>query len=134
MAAEYDDLPEAVKKEVQQFTDVNVAWLSKVLRAAALVSSDDSERRAPSHLCRHRWGAVGGEKSLGYRALRHDYRELSNGRTATNIDGCRHWIPAAVPPFPIPTSGSRGQRIPKSVSAFQHEDILRTAVQHVVMR
>ncbi|MDI7066393.1 TetR/AcrR family transcriptional regulator, partial [Klebsiella pneumoniae] len=31
MAAEYDDLPEAVQKEVQTFTDVNVAWLSKVL-------------------------------------------------------------------------------------------------------
>src|SRR5580693_3968412 len=28
MAAEYDDLPESVKKEVQTFADVNVAWLS----------------------------------------------------------------------------------------------------------
>ncbi len=34
MAAEYDDLPEAVKKEIQTFADVNVAWLSKVLSAA----------------------------------------------------------------------------------------------------
>jgi hypothetical protein len=39
MAAEYDDLPEAVKKEVQAFADVNVAWLSKVLSAAAVVNS-----------------------------------------------------------------------------------------------
>jgi TetR/AcrR family transcriptional repressor of nem operon len=46
MAAEYDDLPEVVKKEVQNFTDVNVAWLSKVLSAAALVNSEESERRA----------------------------------------------------------------------------------------
>jgi TetR/AcrR family transcriptional regulator, transcriptional repressor for nem operon len=46
MAAEYDDLPEAVKKEVQTFADVNVAWLSKVLSAAAAVSSEESERRA----------------------------------------------------------------------------------------
>jgi TetR/AcrR family transcriptional regulator, transcriptional repressor for nem operon len=46
MAAEYDDLPEAVKKEVQTFADVNVAWLSRVLSAAAVVSSDESERRA----------------------------------------------------------------------------------------
>ena len=46
MAAEYDDLPEAVKKEVQTFTDVNVAWLSKVLSAAAVVSSEESEQRA----------------------------------------------------------------------------------------
>jgi TetR/AcrR family transcriptional repressor of nem operon len=46
MAAEYDDLPEAVKQEVQTFADVNVAWLSRVLSAAALVSSKESERRA----------------------------------------------------------------------------------------
>ena len=46
MAAEYDDLPETVKKEVQTFADVNVAWLSKVLSAAAVVSSEGSERRA----------------------------------------------------------------------------------------
>src|SRR5580704_5307605 len=31
MAAEHDDLPETVKKEIQTFADVNVAWLSKVL-------------------------------------------------------------------------------------------------------
>ncbi len=46
MAAEYDDLPEAVKKEVQTFADVNVAWLSKVLSAAAVVNSGESEARA----------------------------------------------------------------------------------------
>ncbi|SPU89985.1 TetR family transcriptional regulator [Burkholderia cepacia] len=46
MAAESDDLPETVTKEVQTFADVNVAWLSKVLSDAAVVSADDSERRA----------------------------------------------------------------------------------------
>jgi TetR/AcrR family transcriptional repressor of nem operon len=46
MAAEYDDLPEAVKKEVQTFADVNVAWLSKVLSAAAVVDFEESEPRA----------------------------------------------------------------------------------------
>jgi TetR/AcrR family transcriptional repressor of nem operon len=46
MAAEYDDLPEAVKKEVQTFADVNVAWLGKMLCAAAVVSSGESEARA----------------------------------------------------------------------------------------
>jgi TetR/AcrR family transcriptional repressor of nem operon len=46
MAAEYDDLPEAVKKEVQIFADVNVAWLSRVLSAATVVSPEESERRA----------------------------------------------------------------------------------------
>ncbi len=46
MAAEYDDLPEAVKKEVQAFADVNVAWLSKMLSAAAVLSPEESEQRA----------------------------------------------------------------------------------------
>src|SRR6267142_1000525 len=46
MAAEYDDLPEAVKQEVHTFADVNVAWLSKVLTAAAVVNSGESEQRA----------------------------------------------------------------------------------------
>ena len=46
MAAEYDDLPEPVKKEVQAFADINVAWLSRVLTAAGLGSPDQSERRA----------------------------------------------------------------------------------------
>lgn len=46
MAAEHDDLPEAVRKEVQIFADVNVAWLSKVLSAAAVIKSGESEQRA----------------------------------------------------------------------------------------
>ena len=46
MAAEYDDLPEAVEEEVQIFADVNVAWLGKVLSAANVVSSEESESRA----------------------------------------------------------------------------------------
>ncbi len=46
MAAEYQDLPEPVKKEVQTFADVNVAWLSRVLCIAAVVSSAESGQRA----------------------------------------------------------------------------------------
>jgi TetR/AcrR family transcriptional repressor of nem operon len=46
MSAEYDDLPEAVKKEVQAFADVNVAWLSRNLVAAKIADRDESERRA----------------------------------------------------------------------------------------
>jgi TetR/AcrR family transcriptional repressor of nem operon len=46
MAAEYDDLPEVVKKEVQAFADINVAWLSRVLTAAAVVGPEQSESRA----------------------------------------------------------------------------------------
>jgi TetR/AcrR family transcriptional repressor of nem operon len=43
MAAEYDDLPDEVKQEVQTFADVNVAWLSRVLSAAAVDSAQESE-------------------------------------------------------------------------------------------
>lgn len=46
MAAEYDDLPDAVKTEVQAFADVNIAWLGKVLVAAAVVPAEESEARA----------------------------------------------------------------------------------------
>jgi TetR/AcrR family transcriptional repressor of nem operon len=46
MSAEYDDLPEAVKKEVQAFADVNVAWLSRNLVAAGMAGRDESEPRA----------------------------------------------------------------------------------------
>jgi TetR/AcrR family transcriptional repressor of nem operon len=46
MAAEYDELPEAVKKEVQTFADVNVAWLSKVLASAGIIGAKEREARA----------------------------------------------------------------------------------------
>ncbi|CAG2134337.1 HTH-type transcriptional repressor AcnR [compost metagenome] len=46
MGAEYDDLPQPVKDEVQRFADVNVAWLGKALSAASLVDADETERRA----------------------------------------------------------------------------------------
>ena len=46
MSAEYDDLPEPVKKEVQAFTDVNVTWLDKVLVASGVASAKKSEKRA----------------------------------------------------------------------------------------
>jgi TetR/AcrR family transcriptional repressor of nem operon len=77
MAAEYDDLPEAVKKEVQTFADVNVAWLSKVLSAANVVSSEESESRA-----RAIFSAVAGAQLMArsrsdlslYDALINSYR------------------------------------------------------------
>ncbi len=46
MATEYDDLPEQVKQEVRTFADVNVAWLSGLLRDAGLAAADESEARA----------------------------------------------------------------------------------------
>src|SRR6201985_537900 len=46
MAAQFDDLPDAVKKEVQTFTDVNLAWLKKTLVAAKVASPKEAEGRA----------------------------------------------------------------------------------------
>ncbi|WP_340268793.1 TetR/AcrR family transcriptional regulator [Sphingobium mellinum] len=46
MAAEFDDLPDAVVKEVQLFADVNVAWIGRHLTAASLIAAEKSEQRA----------------------------------------------------------------------------------------
>jgi TetR/AcrR family transcriptional repressor of nem operon len=55
MAAEYADLPEAVRREVGAFADLNVAWLTKVLARV----------RGPKGLSKERWAraiyaAIGG--------------------------------------------------------------------------
>ena len=44
MAAEYDDLPDLVKAEVQAFADVNVAWLARMLAAASVPASKRETR------------------------------------------------------------------------------------------
>lgn len=46
MAAEYDDLPEAVKTEVQGFAEVNVEWLRKCLESSGVVTAERSRERA----------------------------------------------------------------------------------------
>ena len=46
MGAEFDDLPDQVKKEVQIFADVNVEWLKRTLVASGAVKADESEARA----------------------------------------------------------------------------------------
>lgn len=46
MAAEYDDLPDAVKTEVQTFASVNVAWLAKMLAAAKSVPESQCVNKA----------------------------------------------------------------------------------------
>jgi TetR/AcrR family transcriptional repressor of nem operon len=54
MAAEYDDLPDAVKTEVQAFADVNVAWLAKVLTAAASAAGAAGQASAEQNVDRAR--------------------------------------------------------------------------------
>lgn len=44
MGAEYDDLPDPVKTEVQAFADVNVAWLTKMLAAVSVPASKRETR------------------------------------------------------------------------------------------
>ena len=46
MAAEHDDLPEAVKREVQAFADTNIAWLSGLISAASLTGAGGARQRA----------------------------------------------------------------------------------------
>jgi TetR/AcrR family transcriptional repressor of nem operon len=46
MSAQFDDLPEVVKKEVQAFTAVSVAWLRKTLIAAKIARTKEAEKRA----------------------------------------------------------------------------------------
>lgn len=45
MAAEYEDLPDIVKVEVQKFADINVAWLSDLI-AETGASRDDAVAKA----------------------------------------------------------------------------------------
>ncbi|WDU64784.1 TetR/AcrR family transcriptional regulator [Pseudomonas poae] len=46
MAAEYQDLPDAVKNEVLAFADLNVAWLAQRLNEIGTGSTEVCERRA----------------------------------------------------------------------------------------
>ena len=46
MSAEFDDLPDEAKTEIQVFADVNIAWLKKTLVAAKVASPKESEKRA----------------------------------------------------------------------------------------
>jgi TetR/AcrR family transcriptional repressor of nem operon len=66
MGAEYDDLPGPVKKEVQTFADVNVAWLSKVLSAARVVKPRAKRTAGSRHLRRRCRCPARCEEPLGY--------------------------------------------------------------------
>jgi TetR/AcrR family transcriptional repressor of nem operon len=46
MAAEYDDLPQAVQQEIQGFAQVNLAWLARMLEAAGMRDAEQARRRA----------------------------------------------------------------------------------------
>lgn len=46
MAAQFDDLPDSVRVEVQKFTEVNIVWLKKTLVAAKVASPKEAEKQA----------------------------------------------------------------------------------------
>ncbi|BCS43204.1 hypothetical protein Pta6605_15350 [Pseudomonas amygdali pv. tabaci] len=46
MAAEFEDLPDQVSKEVKAFADVNVKWLADVLADSKWSDTKSCERRA----------------------------------------------------------------------------------------
>ena len=64
MSAEYDDLPAAVKTEVQAFADVNVAWLGRTLAAAGLVEGGLVEGGPVETRARAIFAAVAGAQLL----------------------------------------------------------------------
>ena len=79
MGAEFDDLPDPVRKEVQTFADVNISWLSKVLSLAKVAGPRDSQGRASAI-----FAAVAGAQLMARtRADINLYDELiDNYRTA----------------------------------------------------
>lgn len=46
MAAETDNLPDEIKKEVRKFADVNIAWLEQMLLASATIPDKECKGRA----------------------------------------------------------------------------------------
>jgi len=46
MAAELDDLPDDVHREIQAFADINVAWLARMLVAAGATPAQEADTRA----------------------------------------------------------------------------------------
>ena len=58
-----------VKREVQTFAEINVAWLSRLCyHAASVVRAKDSELRARGIFAGHRRRPAYGEEPFGYRA------------------------------------------------------------------
>ena len=66
MAADYDDLPDAVKNEVRSFTEVNVSWLSQTLSAALIVNAEQAEPRAQAI-----FAAIAGAQLMAQRPVRY---------------------------------------------------------------
>ncbi|MEJ7935060.1 TetR/AcrR family transcriptional regulator [Sphingobium sp. AN558] len=74
MAAEYDDLPDEVKTEVQIFADVHIMWLSERLAATGMESGDAKARAIFAALvCAHLMARSRADVTL-YDSLVDSYR------------------------------------------------------------
>jgi TetR/AcrR family transcriptional regulator, transcriptional repressor for nem operon len=106
MSAESDDLPEPVKKAVQAFADVNVAWLSKVLSAAGVMGPEKSEERA-----RAIFSAVAGAQLMA--RSRSDislFDALIEGYRVAGL------LPAQAVQFPVTDARRKGQSSTKHIA------------------
>lgn len=81
MSAQFDDLPDVVKTEVQAFTDVNVAWLKKTLIAAKIATPKEAEKRARAIYS----GIVGAQLMARSRADIKLYDSLMEGYRAAGL-------------------------------------------------
>ncbi|WP_263410827.1 TetR/AcrR family transcriptional regulator [Terriglobus tenax] len=81
MSAQFDDLPDVVKTEVQAFTDVNVAWLKKTLIAAKIATPKEAEKRARAIYS----GIVGAQLMARSRADIKLYDNLMEGYRAAGL-------------------------------------------------
>jgi TetR/AcrR family transcriptional repressor of nem operon len=85
MAAEYDDLPDAVKIEVQAFADINVAWLTKVLSSMNTPGNAKTRKRHARAI----FAAIGGAQLMARsRADISLYDEIIESYHASGLIPC----------------------------------------------
>lgn len=56
LAAEYEDVPETVRAQIQSFADINVAWLARVLAEEGAAASPETHRKRAMAI----FAAIGG--------------------------------------------------------------------------
>jgi TetR/AcrR family transcriptional regulator, transcriptional repressor for nem operon len=81
MSAQFDDLPDEVRAEVQKFADVNISWLKKTLIAAKVATPREAEKRARAIYS----GIVGAQLLARSRADISLYDSLIESYRATGL-------------------------------------------------
>ena len=70
MSAQFDDVPDEVRKEVQTFTDVNIAWLQEGTDCREESEPQRGREARRCYLLCNRGSTAHGEKQSRYRTLR----------------------------------------------------------------